>query len=408
MQAEYFGRQTLVILGAGVLFSAPAFANKDIPYPSAATATVSGASVTVSPTSFPVGAAGSATLSPSLYPGQQVSVSATWSIQDNSAGPGQDTIYGTGLQITFAASTTVTPADAVAVTAISSCTLANKSSTCVRPIAFEAPTAPGSYQVTISLDGTGYNGSNGLTGKTNGTLRLNFTVAEPVAVLLDTKLTVARKCVLLNAGDVSLEAKLEELVSGAAIPGASIDFYVNPPSSSVGTGVTGYDGNASVTYNVNSLPVGDHNLFAEYAGSSNYNPSDDSNLLGVSYLFGGFQQPINADGTSVFGNGRVIPVKIKLADANGAPVADATPHVYVAQYSAATGLGEVLEPATSVSAADTGNVMRYDPEAGQYIYNWDLSELANGTYAVVVDLGDSAACSSGPYHAVITVAKKKK
>jgi hypothetical protein len=52
--------------------------------------------------------------------------------------------------------------------------------------------------------------------------------------------------------------------------------------------------------------------------------------------------------------------------------------------------------------------MRYVSDDGHYIYNWDLSNLSNGTFAVVVDLGDSATCSQGPYYAVITVAKKKK
>ena len=38
---------------------------------------------------------------------------------------------------------------------------------------------------------------------------MNFSVAEPVVLLLDTKLTVAQQCVLLNAGDVNLSATLE-------------------------------------------------------------------------------------------------------------------------------------------------------------------------------------------------------
>jgi hypothetical protein len=163
-----------------------------------------------------------------------------------------------------------------------------------------------------------------------------------------------------------------------------------------------------LTYNVNGLPVGDHNLYAEFAGDADYNPSNDSDTLGISYLFVGFQQPINPEGNSVFGNGRVIPIKIKLADANGQAVSDAAPKVWVTSYSTSTGLGDVLEPATSVSAADTGNTMRYVAEDEQYIYNWDLSGLVNGTYGVVVDLGDSATCSAGPYYAVITVAKKGK
>jgi hypothetical protein len=244
----------------------------------------------------------------------------------------------------------------------------------------------------------------------------SISASSTQVIILDTKLTVARKCALLNAGDIDLTATLRELVSDDPISGATIDFYVNPaldgngyPTvASVGSGTTDAAGAAEASYNVNGLGVGDHNLYAEYAGDVNYNPSNDSDILGISYLFVGFQQPINPEGNSVFGNGRVIPIKIKLADANGVPVVDATPTVWLTSYSESTGLGEVLEPATSVSAADTGNFMRYVPEDGHYIYNWDLGSLTNGTYGVVVDLGDSAACGDGPYFAVITVAKKGK
>ena len=53
-------------------------------------------------------------------------------------------------------------------------------------------------------------------------------------------------------------------------------------------------------------------------------------------------------------------------------------------------------------------MMRCDAGAGQYINNWELSELVNGTYAVVVDVGDSAACRQRPHYAVITVSKEGK
>lgn len=397
----------------GFLFSTSALANKDIPYPSAASATVSSVAVTVS-NNFTAGGNGSTTLDGAVFPGQQVDVTATWSIQDRSSvGGGQDTLYGAGLAITFTPSTTVTPGPTVTVSAIAGCTVTSASSTCIRTISFAAPATSGNYQVTVTLGGTGFTGPNGLT--TAGLYRVNFSVAEPV-VVLDTKLTVAQQCVLLNAGDIGLSATLEELLSTDPISGATIDFYVDPELDingdptvpSVGSGTTDASGAATLIYNVNGLSVGDHNLYAEYAGDADYNPSNDSATLGVSYLFVGFQQPINPEGNSVFGNGRVIPIKVKLADANGQPVSDAAPTVWVTSYSTGTGLGDVLEPATSVSAADTGNVMRYVPEDEQYIYNWNLSEMANGTYGVVVDLGDSATCSAGPYYAVITVAKKGK
>lgn len=407
-------RRSAAIAGAtlGLLFSTAALAQKDIVYPSGASATVSGADVAVS-NSLATGADGSTTLNGALFAGQDVVVTATWSIQNRAPGAGQDTIYGTGLQVTFTPSTTL--GSAVSIAAIANCTVTSAASTCVRTVSFAAPATPGNYQVKVTLGGTGFTGSNGLANEADEYF-INFSVAEPVVVLLDTKLTVAQKCALLNAGDVSLSAKLEELVSTDPIAGATIDFFVdpeldqdgNPTVPSVGNGVTSASGTATLTYNVNGLGVGDHNLYAEYAGSDDYNPSNDSDILGISYLFVGFQQPINPEGNSVFGNGRVIPIKIKLADANGNPVADAEPKVYVTTYSSSTGLGDDLEPASSVSAADTGNVMRYVPEDEHYIYNWDLSNLANGTYGVVVDLGDSQACGNGPYYAVITVAKKGK
>jgi hypothetical protein len=403
----------LGVASLGLFFSTSAFANKDIPYPSAASATVSSVAVTVS-NNFTTGADGATTIDGAVFAAQQIDVTATWSIQDRSAGPGQDTSYGTGLAITFTPSTSVTPGPLVSVGALSTCSVTSASSTCVRTISFAAPATPGNYQVTITLAGTGFAGATGLANEADE-YRVNFSVAEAV-VTLDTQLTVAQQCALLNAGDVELSATLEELLSTDPIAGATIDFYVNPELDgngdptvpSVGSGTTNASGEAALTYNVNGLPVGDHNLYAEFAGDADYNPSNDSDTLGISYLFVGFQQPINPEGNSVFGNGRVIPIKIKLADANGQAVSDAAPKVWVTSYSTSTGLGDVLEPATSVSAADTGNTMRYVPEDEQYIYNWDLSGLVNGTYGVVVDLGDSAICGAGPYYAVITVAKKGK
>jgi RNA-directed DNA polymerase len=147
-------------------------------------------------------------------------------------------------------------------------------------------------------------------------------------------------------------------------------------------------------------------LYAAFDGDADYNPSNNSSPLGISYQFVGFLPPINPQGNSIFGNGRVVPVKVKLVDALLNPVIDAEPTVWIYQWASGTSLGEVLEAATSVSAADSGNTMRYVPEDRHYIYNWDLGSLDNGTYAVVVELGDSAACSTGPYYATITVEKR--
>ena len=115
----------LFVLGVlSLAFTAPAFANKDILYPSGASATVNGASAATS-NAFSVGSAGSTTLDNAVYAGNAVSVTTTWSIYDRSAiGGGQDTTYPTSA-VTFTASTTVKPSGAanVSVNAISNCIL---------------------------------------------------------------------------------------------------------------------------------------------------------------------------------------------------------------------------------------------------------------------------------------------
>jgi hypothetical protein len=392
----------------GVTLSTQAYAAKDVFYPSGSSATINGAAATVS-NNFSGGSDGATTLTPAANPGNSMSVQATWSIQDRSAQPGTDSTYPQAA--TFSFSTTSKPAGApnVAVTAVSNCTLTSSGSTCVRDFSFTAPATVGNYQVLVTPGNLG--GATGLAAKT---LAINFTIVPAVVEKLATKLTVAKQCVLLNQGDVDLTGKLEELASSNPVSGANLEFFINPEPDAngfptvpaIGSANTESNGVATLSYNVNGLSVGDYNLYGQFEGDSVYKPSNDSDILGVSYVFAGFRQPINADGTSIFG-GRVIPIKIKLADANGLPVTDAQPTVWLTAYSA-SGLGEVLEQVSSVSAADTGNIMRYVPEEQQYIYNWDATELVNGTYAVVVDLGDSSACRQGNPYAIITVNKKGK
>ena len=37
-----------------------------------------------------------------------------------------------------------------------------------------------------------------------------------------------------------------------------------------------------------------------------------------------------------------------------------------------------------------GNLFRYDPASGQYIFNWGTKGLTSGTYQLRVDLGDGS------------------
>lgn len=401
----------------GLAVSGQALAAKDVVYPSAATATVNGAAATLNPKTFAPGAAdgspaasdGNVTLQSPVTVGQSVVVTATWGIQNRStvSQPGQaNTAYGTGRTVRFTATTSV--GGAIAVAAIPNCTVTGNSSTCATSISFPAPAA-GPHMLTVTAADTA-GGNNNLSGRT-----LNITLTTiAVVAKQDTSLVVDKQCLLLNQTSANLTSTLSITSNGALIPGALIDYYIDPALDgngvptmpSIGNAITDANGVASLLYNPAGLGVGDYTLYAEYGGDALYNPSNGSNALGVSYVFGGFRPPLNADGTSIFG-GRVIPVKIKLFDANGAIVTNATPAVWLVSYPA-SGIGEEVEPATSVSAADTDNIMRYSPEEQQYIYNFDATNLVNGVYKIRVNLGDSAACSTGAYEVPITVQRKGK
>jgi len=403
------------ILGVLCLaFMAPVFAAKDVIYPSAAIAQVNAIPQTGSniSNSFSSGSDGNTTLNADVVVGQAVVVSGTWSIKNNNTGgSGANTDYTSGRTVNFTSSTTVTPLGGSAITVSltgTPCTVTSAASTCSTGISFAAPNTVGGYQVKITSADSCTGGSCASTRLDAKVLFINFTVVEEPAVeLKDTTLTVDPKCVLYKAGNVDLTATLEELAGGAKIPGADIDFFIDPPSATIGTALTDTVGVATLSYNIDGLTAGDHNLYAEFLGDAVFNASNDSATLGISYVFVGFQQPINGDGTSIFG-GRVIPIKIMLLDANGNPVTNAQPKVYLTSYDKDLGVGTDLEPASSVSAADTDNIMRYAVDDHKYIYNWDASGLPNGTYAVVVVLGDSSTCRSENPYAIITVAKKGK
>ena len=99
----------------------------------------------------------------------------------------------------------------------------------------------------------------------------------------------------------------------------------------------------------------------------------------------GILQPINADNTSTFKLGSVIPTKLRVWDCNGASVGTLALDVDLKRVSAITApVNEVI----STSAADVGDLMRYDTSAKQYIFNLSTkrsqfnagADLTSGTY----------------------------
>jgi hypothetical protein len=106
------------------------------------------------------------------------------------------------------------------------------------------------------------------------------------------------------------------------------------------------------------------------------------------YSWSGVLPPVNADGSSVFKAGSTVPVKFALTGAD-AGITTLAATLWVAKISNSI-VGTDLEAVATNTPASTGNVFRYDPTSGQYLFNWSTKGLAPGTYLLRIDLGDGA------------------
>lgn len=266
-------------------------------------------------------------------------------------------------------------------------------------ISITAPSMPGAYHVKIgAISGAGT--AHGLQGGSGIVIHLVVLDAcAPANTVLS--LTLDNPCLLYRTASTTFSATLTTS-DGYAVSGKSVDFEID--GQSIGSALTDTTGIARVTYNPSALAVGDHTVLASFQGAAcSYNASNSSATLGIKYMFLGFQQPINGDGTSQFG-GRSIPVKIRIADANGAPVADADAHVFFTFLTSVVLGTDTEQPAASNS--DVGNTMRYDIPADQYIFNWDTVSLDNGTYTIRVGLGEGTCADA--HTAIVTLKKNGK
>lgn len=107
--------------------------------------------------------------------------------------------------------------------------------------------------------------------------------------------------------------------------------------------------------------------------------------VAVTYAWSGVLQPIKVDGSSVFKLGSTVPVKFQLTGAS-AGISNLQARIFYALVT--NGAPEPDAQAVSTSAADTGNLFRYDATNDQYIFNLGTKSLSQGTYQLRIDLGD--------------------
>ena len=248
------------------------------------------------------------------------------------------------------------------------------------PVTAYAPTAPGSYHFKIQaidgFQGKGFTPGDGIV--------IHFKVEEP-AQPIETVLTVALESssILYHAPTNYLFASLTEKVSGLPVAGQLINFFFegDPVAHSA---VTNSNGTAAFNYNTSGLGVGDYTVAANFQGTSGFKSSSGSTAQCVIYKWLGFQPPVLVQSTSTSGlgiglfQGKVIPVKVKIADYFNAPVINAEMQVFYSKTVA--GAAEIQSLAIQSAIADAGNYMRYDPVSDQYILNWNISNVGNGDY----------------------------
>jgi sugar lactone lactonase YvrE len=119
-----------------------------------------------------------------------------------------------------------------------------------------------------------------------------------------------------------------------------------------------------------------------------------SPFLVAAFKFGArVQQPINADGTSVFTAKRgVIPVAFKLTS-DGAPTCQLPPAT-ISVFRTSGGVVGSIDESTYLLKSDSGSNFRIDSTKCQYVYNLGASSLGPGTYKAYISIGGSVAGSA--------------
>ena len=170
----------------------------------------------------------------------------------------------------------------------------------------------------------------------------------------------------------------------------TVSFIVSDPADNTDDPITGSidwgDGSPAtpisgrIVSQSHSYSAGAFTLSVTVDDGDSGSDADGSAEGGISHLYAmsAILAPFNADGTSIWRYGATIPVKVRILDCEGTPTAGLAPTIDTQRRSGNTPVGPVNEGSTT-GGTDTGNIMRYDADTGQYVYNLASGKLADGT-----------------------------
>jgi hypothetical protein len=191
---------------------------------------------------------------------------------------------------------------------------------------------------------------------------------------------------------LTITANSASKILGAANPAFTVAYsgFVNGENSSVLSGTL-----SCTTTATTSSPIGSYLINCAGQTSPNYAITFAAGILKIVYAPAGtcghtVLPPINADGSTVGKQGRTIPAKFQVCDANGVSIG--TPGVVASFYLTQIITGTV--PMNVVDMVDTNNpdaAFRWDPTSQQWIFNITTSNLAAGsTYIYTITLNDGS------------------
>jgi hypothetical protein len=146
-------------------------------------------------------------------------------------------------------------------------------------------------------------------------------------------------------------------------------------------------------------PVGSYPITCSGLTSSNYDIQYVAGALKILYASGGIcdgdvghqiLQPVNANGTSVWKQGRTIPAKFRVCDSNGVSIG--APGVVASFKLIEIISGTVTDVDETVAATNADAAFRWDSANQQWIFNISTSNLTAGsTYVYAITLNDGSA-----------------
>lgn len=168
---------------------------------------------------------------------------------------------------------------------------------------------------------------------------------------------------------------------------AQVQFTVTDVISGIASTTATFNGITVVDGQFITLTQAGTNTLEVTAMDNEGNSAITTTTFNVLYITSGFLSPIKSDGTGVYNQGRTLPVKFNLVDANNNPISQALVYLYIAKISdSVVGNDEIP---LSTSASDTGNQFRYDTSGKLYIFNLSTDTMTPGSWQIkaVLDSG---------------------